>query len=208
MDACERIAEVEARELTYSLLSRLFLEEVSEDFLSRLAEESLPREGELGRYAAELSGADLAALRAEAAAEFAALLLNMSADPVFPYESVYTSAEHLLMQRSRDEVLAAYRAQGFERSGDLNVPEDHVGIELEFMARLCCKEAEALAANDGAGVDAARVAQQDFLRDHLLVWIPQLCDDLEKRAKPGLYRGLAETARQFLVFEREELGVG
>ena len=29
----------------------------------------------------------------------------------FPYESVYTSPEHLLMQDARDEVLAAYRAR-------------------------------------------------------------------------------------------------
>ena len=206
MDMRERNAEAEARELTYSFLSHLFLEEVSEDFLARLAEEPPSLEGELGRYAAGLAGANLAAARTEAAAEFAALLLNMSADPVFPYESVYTSAEHLLMQRSRDEVLAAYRAQGFERSGDLNVPEDHAGIELAFMARLCRKEADALAAGDEVGAEAARETQRVFLRDHVLAWFPQLCADLEKRAKRGLYRGLAETVRQFLAFEREELG--
>ena len=208
MDMRERNAEAEARELTYSFLSHLFLEEVSEDFLARLAEEPPSLEGELGRYAAGLAGADLAAARTEAVAEFAALLLNMSADPVFPYESVYMSAEHLLMQRSRDEVLAAYRAQGFERSGDLNVPEDHAGIELAFMARLCRKEADALAAGDEVGAEAARETQRVFLRDHVLAWFPQLCADLEKRAKQGLYRGLAETVRQFLAFEREELGVG
>ena len=36
MDTRERNAEAEARELTYSFLSHLFLEEVSEDFLARL----------------------------------------------------------------------------------------------------------------------------------------------------------------------------
>lgn len=208
MDTRECGTEAEARELTYSFLSHLFLEEVSEDFLARLAKEPPSLEGEFGRYAAGLAGADLVAVRTEAAAEFAALLLNMSANPVHPYESVYTSPERLLMQRSRDEVLAAYRVQGFERSGDLNVPEDHAGIELEFMARLCRKEADALAAGDEVGAEAACEAQRAFLRDHLLVWFPQLCDDLEKRAKSGLYRGLAETTRQFLAFEREELGVG
>ena len=75
MDTRERNAEAEARELTYSFLSHLFLEEVSEDFLARLAEEPPSLEGELGRYAAGLAGADLAAARTEAAAEFAALLL-------------------------------------------------------------------------------------------------------------------------------------
>lgn len=208
MDTREGVAEAEARELTYSFLSHLFLEEVTEEFLARLAEEPPQLEGELRRFAAGLPAADLAAVRTEAAAQFAALLLNMSANPVHPYESVYTSAENLLMQRSRDEVLAAYRQAGFERSGDLNVPEDHVAIELEFMARLCRKEADALRAGDEAAAQAARDLQRDFLRDHVLAWVPQLCDDLEKRAQPGLYRGLAETTSQFLSFERDELNVG
>lgn len=195
---------IEAREATYSFLSHMFLEEVTEEFLARLAERPPQLEGELGRFVAELPFADLASVRTEAAAEFAALLLNMSADPVHPYESVYTSAEHLLMQRSRDEVLAAYREAGFERSGNLAVPEDHVGIELEFMARLCRKELDAQAAGDEKGAAGAREAQRAFLRDHMLAWVPQLCIDLEKRAKLGLYRGLAETTRRFLTFEREE----
>lgn len=207
MEAHVDRASCEAREATYSFLSHMFLEEVTEEFLARLAERPPRLEGELGRFVAELPSADLASVRTEAAAEFAALLLNMSADPVFPYESVYTSAERLLMQKARDEVLADYRSSGFERAGDLNVPEDHVAIEFEFMARLCRKELDAASAGDDAAADAAHEAQRAFARDHLLTWVLQLCDDLERRAKLGLYRGLAETTRQFLEFEREELAL-
>ncbi len=207
MEAHVDRASCEAREVTYSFLSHMFLEEVTEEFLARLAERPPQLEGELGRFVAELPSADLASVRTEAAAEFAALLLNMSADPVFPYESVYTSAERLLMQKARDEVLADYRSSGFERAGDLNVPEDHVAIEFEFMARLCRKELDAASAGDDAAADTAHEAQRAFARDHLLTWVPQLCDDLERRAKLGLYRGLAETTRQFLEFEREELAL-
>ena len=207
MEAHVDRASCEAREATYSFLSHMFLEEVTEEFLARLAERPPRLEGELGRFVAELPSADLASVRTEAAAEFAALLLNMSADPVFPYESVYTSAERLLMQKARDEVLADYRSSGFERAGDLNVPEDHVAIEFEFMARLCRKELDAASAGDDAAADAAHEAQRAFARDHLLTWVPQLCDDLERRAKLGLYLGLAETTRQFLEFEREELAL-
>lgn len=207
MEAHVDRASCEAREATYSFLSHMFLEDVTEEFLARLVERPPQLEGELGRFVAELPSADLASVRTEAAAEFAALLLNMSADPVFPYESVYTSAERLLMQKARDEVLADYRSSGFERAGDLNVPEDHVAIELEFMARLCRKELDAASVGDDAAADAAHEAQRAFARDHLLTWVPQLCDDLERRAKLGLYRGLAETTRQFLEFEREELAL-
>lgn len=201
-------AGIEARRLTYGLLSRLFLEEVPADLLAQMRDDPpfAEGEGELGRYMAGLAGADLEQARTDAVAEFASLLLNMSADPVFPYESVYTSPERLMMQQARDEVLAAYRAAGLAQTGAVKVPEDHAAIELEFMAKLCERERAALDGGDDAAREEAREAQRAFLHDHLLAWMPQLCDDLEKRAHTGLYRGLAETTRQFLAFEKDELG--
>ena len=210
VDFCENRARV------YALLSRCYEKELDTAFAAELAEAARVESDDpalaegFAALQADLAGCDDGQLELLAVV-FDRVFFGMgprSAQKAFPYESVYTSAERLLMQRSRDEVLAAYRAQGFERSGDLNVPEDHAGIELAFMARLCRKEADALAAGDEVGAEAARETQRVFLRDHVLAWFPQLCADLEKRAKRGLYRGLAETVRQFLAFEREELGVG
>ena len=208
METGEALANVEARAVTYSFLSGMFLREVSQDFLERLAAEPPHLGGELEGFAVGLATADLSTVRRDAAAEFAALLLGMSADPVHPYESVYTSPERLMMQDARDEVLALYRSQGLGRVGDLNIPEDHAGIELEFMARLCRKELDAMTGGDEGAVWDVRRTQQTFVRDHLLVWMPRMCDDLEARAKSGLYRGLAQTTRRFLSLEREELDAG
>lgn len=200
---CQR--ESEQRGLNYTFLSNMFLEEVTEEFLRHMKEQCSLLEGEWERYAAGLPSEDLGVARTEAAADFAALLLNMSADPVFPYESVYMSEERLLMRRARDEVLALYRGEGFMCTETLNVPEDHVGIEMEFMARLCDREAKAYAAGDSRAAQAVRGAQRAFLHDHLMKWVPRLCDDLAARAGTGLYRGLAETTRLYLAFECEEL---
>ena len=208
METGEALANVEARAVTYSFLSGMFLREVSQDFLERLAAEPPHLGGELEGFAVGLATADLSTVRRDAAAEFAALLLGMSADPVHPYESVYTSPERLMMQDARDEVLALYRSQGLGRVGDLNIPEDHAGIELEFMARLCRKELDAMTGGDEGAVWDVRRTQQTFVRDHLLVWMPRMCDDLEARAKSGLYRGLAQMTRRFLSLEREELDAG
>ena len=84
----------------------------------------------------------------------------------------------------------------------------HAGIELEFMARLCRKELDAMTGGDEGAVWDVRRTQQTFVRDHLLVWMPRMCDDLEARAKSGLYRGLAQMTRRFLSLEREELDAG
>lgn len=198
-------ALVEARAATYSLLAGLYLREVSREFLERLSADDSLADGPLGDYAASVRGSDLEQARVDAAADYAAMFLGMSDNPVAPYESVYTSELHLLMQEARDEVVSVYRAHGFARAKDFSLPEDHAGVELEFMARLCRMEAEALDACDALACAQARSAQQEFARDHLLNWMPRMCADVEHRARTGLYQGLARMTIQFLDLEREEL---
>lgn len=203
MEVCTNRMDIESRSVTYSFFSTMFLEEITEDLLRRLEKNPPFTDGELGDFFASLPSADLAEVRTKCASEFASLLLNMSSDPVFPYESVYLSGEHLLMQRQRDEVLASYRAAGFNPTKAVKIPEDHVAIELEFMARLCERELEAFDANNTEELERTRSFQEFFLKDHLLKWVPQMCDDIATRAKSGLYKGLAEAMQQMLTFEAE-----
>ena len=77
----------------------------------------------------------------------------------FPYESVYTSPEHLLMQDARDEVLAAYRAAKVVLVDEACEPEDHLAFELEFMQLLGERAAEALE------------EVRDFIDDALMVGV-------------------------------------
>lgn len=199
--------ETEARALTYSFLAHAFLEEVTVGFLEQLAAHPPALEGELAEFAAELSPDDLDAVRADVVADFSALFLGMSANPVSPYESVHTSSKRIMMQESRDQVVALYQAEGFRRSAQINLPEDHIGFELEFMTCLCRKEADALQAADAAAAGSAIGAQKAFLSDHLLAWVPQFCDDVERQARTGFFRGLAQTLRGFLALEKDLLSL-
>ncbi|HIS40698.1 MAG TPA: molecular chaperone TorD family protein [Candidatus Aphodovivens avistercoris] len=205
MEAQERKNVLAERAATYELLAGLFLQEATAGFLERLRDDAAFADGPLGDYAASLSGVDAEQARIEAAADYAALFLGMSAQPVPPYESVYTSELQLLMQEARDRAVETYRAHGFTAAADFNLPEDHAGVELQFMARLCRAELATLDAGDEAKARRLADVQATFLQEHLLSWMPRLCDDVEKRAKTGLYRGLARMTRQFLEFEREEL---
>jgi len=195
---------LEARRDTYLFLSNVFLREVPTSFLENLAANAETYEGLMGEYALSLREADLEKERLEVGAVFAKLLLSMSANPVTPYESVYLSGLHLLMQESRDQVVAFYQANGFKCVKEVRLPEDHVGIEFEFMAALCQKEIDALEACDAIAAGVAREAQKAFVRDHLVKWVPQLCDDILVRVKSGFYAGIAETTKQFLELEAEE----
>lgn len=204
MEGFEGREAVEARRATYLFLSSSYMHEVPLAVLEQLAGEPSAYEGILGDYAASLAGADLEQERVDAAADFARLFLGMSPSPVTPYESVYRSDKQLLMQKPRDEVVAAYSSEGFRCSPDSKLPEDHLSFELEFMALLCQKELDALDACDAAARADARSAQTAFLKEHLLAWAPQLCADVLLRKKEGFYAGVAEATSVFLSFEERE----
>lgn len=140
------------------------------------------------------------------AAEYAGPFLNVGKRPACPYESVYTSPERLLMQEARDEVLAVYREEGLSRSEALKEPEDHIAIEFEFMAHLCQKAVAAFEQGDRAACLASLEKQRSFLEQHLLVWVPDFCRDVEGAATTDFYRGVAQLTAEFLVEEREALG--
>ena len=109
----------------------------------------------------------------------------------FPYESVYTSPEHLLMQDARDEVLAAYRAAKVVLVDEACEPEDHLAFELEFMQLLGERAAEALEAGDDGSCANLLEARRAFLEEHLLNWFP-IRRDVQRVARTGFYRALAD----------------
>ena len=100
----------------------------------------------------------------------------------FPYESVYTSPEHLLMQDARDEVLAAYRAAKVVLVDEAGEPEDLLGE----------RAAEALEAGDDGSCANLLEARRAFLEEHLLNWVPDFADDVQRVARTGFYRALAD----------------
>lgn len=199
----DSIALARDRMLTYQLLSSLYFTEVSVDLLDQLRRNASLPAGKLADYARELSAQDLEGARVDAAADFARLFLGMSAHPVSPYESVFTSPEHLLMQDARDEVLSMYRSEGFAYSVRGNLPEDHIAAEMEFMALLCEKEIEAYENDDSEEVERVSRVQRSFVADHLSAWIPEFCDQVQSRSRTLLYGGLAQITEEFLAAERE-----
>lgn len=193
---------MEARAATYSFLARALSEdEATAAFLEALRDDPPATGTELDAFAASLAGKgpdELEGVRRELAADHSATLLGMSRAPVPPYESVYTSPQRLMMQDARDEVLRAYRAAGLAKDAAYHVPEDHVSLELDFMAALARRCAEGLGERTPEGArraEEALGAQRSFMDGHLRRWVPQLADDLEARAATPFYRGVAQLLR-------------
>lgn len=202
-----RAQDLRARALTYEFLSRALDDaDLPAEFFSALAQNPPHTGTELDGWARGLTGASPEAIgqaRKDVAADHAATLLGMARRPVSPYESAHTSEDELLMQEARDRAVAAYRASGFSVAEECRVPEDHVAIELSFMAALANRAAQELE-NGTDGENAAEKAIEDqaaFLEQSLLPWVPGFCDLLEARASTGFYRGVAQMLRAFMEEE-------
>lgn len=115
----------------------------------------------------------------------------------YPYESVYTSERRLMMQEARAEVLQIYRENHMKRQG-WNDCEDHIAIELEFMQRMCIRTAQDLEEGNEDDAVAKLIVQRDFVRDHLLNWMPMLISDIEKFAATEFYQGVGELSMGYV----------
>lgn len=195
---------------TYGLLARLFSAEVDEACLDALRAMRYPQgtgnedvdEG-YRRMHAYVSGAWERTLD-DLARDYARTFIGSnttSHSAAYPNESVYTSAEHLMMQDARDEVMALYHAQGFVNEDGWPNGEDHVAVECEFMARLARRAAEALEAGDEERALQTLRAQEGFLDVHLAAWAPLFCDEVQKFSRTGLYDGAAVLLRGFTAHD-------
>lgn len=185
---------------TYGLLARLYREEVDEAEINELRRMKFPTatgsadvdEGYrmLYDYLKTAWGDTPTELAIDYVRTFIGHGVN-GYSAAYPFESVYTSERRLLMQEARAEVLATLRANNLKR-GEWTEGEDHIGLELEFMQILCLRTVDALEAQDEDEAVRQLEIQRDFMRDHLLNWMPMLVGDMQKFAQTKFYKGLGK----------------
>jgi len=88
-------------------------------------------------------------------------------------------------------VMREYAAAGFADI-DLDAgPQDHLAVELKFMALLAMKEAEALRRGELADAETRVGQQRSFLHRHLLGWVPRWEEALAQQTSEPVYWALA-----------------
>ena len=215
-----------ASEQTYTFLSQMLFRELNEEAIAALKGQQWPSETDnetLDRgYAQVRRFFNFAStdIRTQLAVEYARVFL---AADVFgsdkmtavPYESVFTSEGHLMMQASRDDVVRRFAADGFKVNPDLHEPEDHLAFELEYVAHMSRKAAELVGAGDAEALAANVVRQVEFIDAHLLNWVGNLYETAREYAKTTFYTGMllvvlgaAEQSRDLLAEVAEQLKVG
>ncbi len=122
-----------------------------------------------------------------------------------PWESIYYGSERVLFTSSTLEVRKAYVAQELIPSEYPHVADDHIGIELDFMACLAQRMVEYYTENNLSAVKKPLAASIAFLDEHLLTWIPAFSAALEEAAHGSFYREAAILLLSFLKIDRAML---
>jgi TorA maturation chaperone TorD len=110
-----------------------------------------------------------------------------------------------LIGESTVAVLEAYTRAGFSDIDPDAGPQDHVSVELKFIAMLALREAEAWRADDSTGAHQRLLQQRDFLRVHLSTWAPRWADAVMQQTNLPLFAALAGLLKAGLEQATQEL---
>ncbi len=109
-----------------------------------------------------------------------------------PWESVFFNDERLLFQEQTLQLRAWYARFGLAADRSGQEPDDHIGLELAFLAHLASLGLAALEAGDDERLAQTLTAQRAFLDAHLLKWAPAWCLQVQTNAKTAFYQAAAQ----------------
>ncbi len=206
-DVMCRIADVmDSRANVYKVLSRAFREEMDADFAYELANDFIFESDDDGmtRTLSEIKES-LRSLNDDSIEQMAVVFDRvffgmgpLTARHAFPYESVYTSDKGIMMQDAYAQVVHAYREQHLAKDAKFTEPEDHIAVELAFMATLSDRAAVFLREGHEEAAEQTISQQLAFLRNHLLNWVDLFCVDLIEATGDGFYMYLADFTKSFI----------
>jgi TorA maturation chaperone TorD len=123
--------------------------------------------------------------------------------PCPPYESTYLAGNpgdegHVLAAIERD-----YATVGLYLSPEQKQSPDHISMELEFMAILCGREADAWESKEPTRAVRLLEKESRFLDQHIGLWLPALVRDIETADADGAYSTIGATALAFVTHDRD-----
>ena len=116
-----------------------------------------------------------------------------------PWESVYYSEERLVFNAQTSQVRAWYLRFQLEVENRYQEPDDHLGLELAFVAHLARQALVALNQDDLTTFENLIAAQREFLANHLSNWGPEWCNLAYTHAHTDFLRGIALLTKGILA---------
>ncbi|MBR2842142.1 MAG: molecular chaperone TorD family protein [Lachnospiraceae bacterium] len=209
------------REWMYRFLASVFIQEIDEAMLASMQKMTFPAFPEtntpwqqdlnagfrlIESYLAGFEGKseeEVHALLEDLAADYAKVFLaagDAAGKAAFPYESIYTGFDSAFGGSLQMNLSALYASKGLTMREDMfKIMEDHIGLELNFMAELLKEESDA---SDEATADDLRKQQCEFFQTHLINWAAQFAADIYKYTERDFYKGVARMTMGFMEAEQ------
>lgn len=134
----------------------------------------------------------------EVAADYTRLFIGPGPVLAPPWETVFVREGRLIFQEATLQVRDWYRRHDLQSVMLYREPDDHIGLELTFLAHLAGEGLAALEKGDDVAFEAANNAQCRFLSEHVLTWAPTWCDQVGVYGRTNFYRGVALVVKGFL----------
>ena len=194
-----------ARINLYALISRVMMKEVDEELLETIEKDEVilsffpnymqwekPKEIDKKSLKEQFLDVDFS---------------NLFVLHLIPYESFYMREDQMLETGGDNPVVQIYNDYDFRVQLDKAraVSPDHIGIELEFMYMLADSEYKALESEDyEAAAEIARI-ERDFLKNHLLEWVPMFLQNVKAEAGTPFYYDAASLTLEFILNDYDYL---
>ena len=189
----------------YALTSRLLMSEVDEELLKSIEEDenmlSFFPTFKTWKRREDMERKDLISNYINV--DFTNLfLLHM-----IPYESFYTRDDQMMETGGDNPVQVIYNAYEFRVELDKAriMAGDHIGVEMEFMYKLCESEMKALEDGEMDVADEIAQIQHGFLKDHILEWAPMFLLNVKSEAATAFYFDLADLSLEFMMSDFQYL---
>ncbi len=144
---------------------------------------------------------------ADLKADYTRLFIGLDTLPTAPWESVYFNRERLVFQEQTIQVRNWYSRFGLQVERMNKEPDDHIGLEMLFIAHLASLALQAIENDNKKMLEEILQAQYEFLSEHLLRWGPAWTKLVKRHASTDFYRGIAHLAHGAMLTAAELLDV-
>ncbi|MEH7503040.1 molecular chaperone TorD family protein [Neobacillus drentensis] len=211
-----------AREFAYDILRRFFIEEPSKEYVKEFIQRNMidqfPFQDEsdgildgvqvMKKYLSQHDPIHIDNHFEDLHWDYTRMFIGPFEILAQPWESVYVRKDKLLFQKTTMDVRKVYEKYGFQ-TADFNIePDDHVGLELDFVYRLnqlCIQAGQSERPDASKEINYLLKEQQRFINDHLLAFIPMLAERVATHAETDFFRGLAKILEHFLQMDSKVL---
>ncbi|GAB4538780.1 MAG: molecular chaperone TorD family protein [Thermodesulfovibrionia bacterium] len=184
----------------YNLLRQVFLKEPIKELIADISRISLSEEEEDDsidrglKMMIDSASNNLHRLDEwleELSLEYARLFIGPKNPPAVPYASFYLSESRSLMTEETIDVRKRYLEANMAVKNLYSIPDDHIGIELEFIYYLTQKIIELF--EQGEREDASRLFEirEKFLNEHMILWVPFFANKTLDSTQEDFYKGAA-----------------